>query len=526
MKPDAFGAAGMSQSALLAEIAQLKAQLQDKTAEAERLQKILDCMPGALAYWDAKLILRFCNLYLTRHWAYKRQPLIGQHMAEILSAQGLALTMPHVREALAGRESSGEHIERNGMAARVSYSPDIEDGVVKGFIVLAMDVSELKTARAAAEQASRAKSEFLASMSHEIRTPLNAVLGFAQVGALRFKGHDSAEHFCHITTSGQLLLGLINDVLDFSKIEAGKLSLTPADMLLDACIEGAVDMVRDQARAKGLTLRVERHADTPTGWRGDALRVEQILVNLLSNAVKFTDRGEVTLTVWADVNGLHVQVKDTGPGMPPEVMRRLFKPFEQGDGSTTRRVGGTGLGLSICKRLAEMMGGRIWVESAVGEGACFEAILPLPVIEPRAFNDGLHGGLNWQIHGLQGLRVLVAEDHSVNQLLLEQFLLNVGAVMTCVNNGLEAVELVKHLGPGMFDIMLCDIEMPLMDGYQATREIRQLDPGLPVLGLTAHAFEDARERGLKAGMVNYITKPFVYELLMSEMARHARRGER
>ena len=534
-QPEAPAMSDATHAALQAEIASLKAQLSDKSAEISRLraaspsdnerrlQTIVDRMPGAVAYWGADLTLRYCNDYLMRHWAHKAQPLVGQHMTSLLGGHGLARTMTHVHEAMAGRASSGEHIERNGLNAHVSYTPDIEDGVVKGFIVLAMDVTELKAARFAAEQASRAKSEFLASMSHEIRTPLHAVLGFAQVGALQFKQDEAGAHFRHILTAGQLLLGLINDILDFSKIEAGKLSLMTSDMMVAECVERAVDLVRDQASRKGLALSVTRHPDTPSRWLGDVVRIEQILLNLLSNAVKFTDQGEVRLDVWADQAGLHFAVQDSGPGMSAPVQSRLFKPFEQGDASSTRRVGGTGLGLSISKRLVDMMGGQIDVTSAPGRGSRFEVSLPLALVAPaQPPVDRLICDVDWLACGLEGVRVLVAEDHHVNQLLLEQFLSNVGAVMHCVDNGVEAVEAVRYAGPGAYDIMLCDIEMPLMDGYQATQAIHQIDPTLPIVGLTAHAFDDARARGLSVGMSDYIIKPFVYEDLMQVMARHAR----
>jgi CheY-like chemotaxis protein len=267
---------------------------------------------------------------------------------------------------------------------------------------------------------------------------------------------------------------------------------------------------------------VTRHPDTPSRWLGDVVRIEQILLNLLSNAVKFTDQGEVRLDVWADQAGLHFAVQDTGPGMSGPVQSRLFKPFEQGDASSTRRVGGTGLGLSISKRLVDMMGGQIAVTSTPGQGSRFEVCLPLAVMAPPKPPARLISDVDWLACGLQGVRVLVAEDHHVNQLLLEQFLSNVGAVMHCVDNGVEAVEAVRYAGPGAFDIMLCDIEMPLMDGYQATQAIHQIDPTLPIVGLTAHAFDDARARGLSVGMADYIIKPFVYEDLMQVMARHAR----
>ncbi len=515
------------QVALLAEVIRLRAQVRTLQADNARLSTVLDSMPGAVAYWDTQLVLRYCNRRLARHWRHKGEALVGRHMSTLLSGAGYQRTLPFVQAALSGQEASGEHRESNGLIAHVSFTPDSQDGRVRGFVVLAMDITELEQAKALAEQASKAKSAFLASMSHEIRTPLNAVLGFAQVGALRHAGQEAGGHFEHILQAGRHLLGLINDVLDFSKIEAGKLELQIGEMVLAEVIEQAMDLVREQARCKGLQLVLVCEPDVPPCWRADGLRVGQILINLLTNAVKFTDRGEVRLTVGADAQGLRLTVQDTGQGLAPALLAQLFDPFVQGDGSSTRRAGGTGLGLSICKRLVDMMGGRIVVDSAPGLGARFEVGLPLSVVQPtvgapRAMDEASP----WEAYGLRGLWVLVAEDHRVNQLLLEQLLLNVGVQVHMVDNGQEAVEAVRQAGPGAFDLLLCDIEMPVMDGYQATQHIARLDPGLPVLGLTAHAFEDARVRGLQVGMADYIVKPYVYEDLVGLMARHARRAPR
>jgi PAS domain S-box-containing protein len=508
------------------DMAQRLDEAQRAHATARRLERVLDSMPGAVAYWDTDLILRYANRRLQEHWAHKGEALVGRHMSELLSPEGLARTRPFAAAALAGREVATEHHERQGLIAHATFTPDIQDGVVQGFVVLAHDITELKAAKAAAEQASRAKSEFLASMSHEIRTPLNAVLGFAQIGALRFEGQPPAEPFGHILKAGRHLLGLINDILDFSKIEAGKLELQIGEMRLGERLEQALDMVADQARTKGLKLTLTRPTDVPDRWQADGLRVEQILINLLTNAVKFTERGEVGLHVRAERAGLSLVVQDTGPGMHPELLARLFDPFVQGDGSSTRRAGGTGLGLSICKRLVGLMGGTIGVHSAPGQGARFEVWLPLqPLSHARGGIDAEDGLLvDGSVAALAGLRVLVAEDHHVNQLLLEQLLRNVGAQVTIVDNGQEAVNTVSERGCGAFDVLLCDIEMPMMDGYEATARIKQLDPALPVLGLTAHAFDDARARGLAVGMADYVVKPYVYEDLVRLVARHARRA--
>ncbi|MBH1987799.1 MAG: PAS domain-containing protein, partial [Burkholderiales bacterium] len=336
--------------ALQNEIADLRARLQGQGQQLARLQTILDRMPGAVAYWDADLVLRFVNRSLARHWAHKSHPLVGRHITQVLSARGWERTRPFVERVLAAQECTSEHLEGKGLTAHVTFTPDVVDGRVVGFIVMALDVSELKQARADAEQASRAKSDFLASMSHEIRTPLNAVIGFAQLGAMRHEGQASAESFGHILQAGRLLLGLVNDVLDFSKIEAGKLSLQVQDTLLHEVIQQATDLVGQQARDKGLALVISRDPGVAERWLVDGLRLGQVLVNLLTNAVKFTDQGGVHLGIGADEAGLRLRVEDTGSGMDPAHLARLFQPFEQGDASRTRRVGGTGLGLSICKR--------------------------------------------------------------------------------------------------------------------------------------------------------------------------------
>jgi PAS domain S-box-containing protein len=541
-------------AALRREIALLRAQLQLRTQSLERLQTVLDRMPGAVAYWDAELVLRFVNRKLAGHWAHKAQPLLGRHITQVLSPRGWENTRAFVERALAGEACSCEHVEA-GLTAQVSYTPDVVEGRVAGFIVMALDVTELKQARAEAEQANRAKSDFLASMSHEIRTPLNAVIGFAQLGAMRHAGEAPAESFAHIQQAGRHLLGLVNDVLDFSKIEAGKLALVPVATRLDDVIEQATNLVGQQARDKGLSLIVEREPGLPDRWLVDGLRLDQVLVNLLTNAVKFTDQGSVRLRVKAQPQpgragtqaGLLLQVQDTGAGMSADQLARLFQPFEQGDASRTRRVGGTGLGLSICKRLVDLMAGRIEVDSAPGRGTRFDVWLPLqpvlPVLVPVA--ESVDGGQPspasaWVGSGAQarpahrpsaapagtlsGLRILLAEDNPVNQLLLMQYFRNQGVQVQAVADGQAACEAVAEAGIGAYDAVLCDIEMPVLDGFGATARMLAIDPGLPVIGLTAHAFEDARQRGQDSGMRDYLTKPVIFESLNACLLRHARRS--
>ncbi len=529
---DALSGDADDPAALRREIALLRAQLHVRTQNLERLQTVLDRMPGAVAYWDAELMLRFVNRKLASHWAHKAQPLLGRHITQVLSPRGWENTRPFVDRALSGETCSCEHVEA-GLTAHVSYTPDVVEGRVAGFIVMALDVTELKQARADAEQASRAKSDFLASMSHEIRTPLNAVIGFAQLGAMRHEGQQPAEGFAHILQAGRHLLGLVNDVLDFSKIEAGKLALSPSATRLDDVIEQATNLVGQQARDKGLALIIEREPGLPERWLVDGLRLDQVLVNLLTNAVKFTDHGSVRLRVKAAADGLLLQVEDTGSGMPPEQLARLFQPFEQGDASRTRRVGGTGLGLSICKRLVDLMDGRIEVESEPGRGTRFDVWLPLQTVAWAADAPGERDaramigaeGRTGVAATLKGLRILLAEDNPVNQLLLMQYFSNHGVQVQVVADGQAACDAVAEAGAGAYDAVLCDIEMPVLDGFAATARMLALDPALPVIGLTAHAFEDARQRGHDSGMRDYLTKPVIFETLDACLLRHARRQE-
>jgi signal transduction histidine kinase/ActR/RegA family two-component response regulator len=504
-----------------------------------------------VGYWDGDLRLRYANrLHRTLLPVTSLPQQLGVRMDDLLGDVRMKRLRPHLDKVL-----SGEHVcfeqspdDVSGVLEpawfQVHYVPDVADGLVRGFVALVFDVSSLKKAEVAAEAASRAKSEFVANMSHEIRTPLNAVLGLAQLGQRQHSGEPVVDTFTHILQAGQHLLGVINDVLDFSKIEAGKLELQIDRVDLTELIDKAVAMVAGQARSKGLILRVTRDPQLAEAYAGDAVRLAQLLINLLTNAVKFTEEGRVELMLRAHEGGVAISVSDTGLGMSSAVMGRLFSPFEQGDGSTTRPVGGTGLGLSICKRLVELMGGRIAVQSEPGQGSRFEVWLPLQplftheVQVPKALQQTASAPQAAQLGAeqaasapaskprarrLTGLHLLVAEDQPLNQLVLQQLLEAEGAEAHMVANGELAVACVRamHDDPAAprFDLVLCDIEMPVMDGYEATRIMHGLLPALPIIGLTAHAFEDARQRGTACGMSDYVTKPYMIEDLVAAILR-------
>jgi len=378
--------------------------------------------------------------------------------------------------------------------------------------------------RIEAERLARIKSEFLANMSHEIRTPLNGVLGMARVGLRDSYGRGKAqETFERILQSGNLLLGIVNDILDFSKIEAGKLSLETVPLNLEKTVGHIRNLFLDRANAKGIDLAV-RLEGAPGLCLGDPLRIEQILINLVSNAVKFTDRGTVTLDVTRSGNSLECVVMDTGIGMGESELARLFTPFEQGDGSTTRKYGGTGLGLAITSRLVDLMGGSIEAKSVLGQGSTFRVSLPLidgreacSVAPSAECRPAMMPGVN----RLAGIRVLVAEDVELNRVVLEEYLRGEGAAVEFVVDGRHAVESVERDGGTSFDVVLMDIQMPIMDGIEATRRIKQIAPSLPIVGQTAHAMTEDRERCRSCGMVDHVAKPIDLEELVAVILRHA-----
>ncbi len=390
---------------------------------------------------------------------------------------------------------------------------------------------ELALAKDVAESASRAKSAFLANMSHEIRTPLNAVLGMAHIMRREGASPQQTEQLDKIDGAAQHLLGVINDILDLSKIEAEKFNLEDGEFALDGVVASVVSMLHDKAGAKGLRLEAKLES-LPSLVRGDATRFTQALLNLASNAVKFTEAGTVALDVQVVERRdarirVRVEVRDSGIGVPPEVLPKLFGAFEQGDTSTTRKYGGTGLGLAITRRLAELMGGEagatsthgvgstFWFTAWLGVGRAVHAADALPPDEGRA-EDILR-------RDFAGAGVLLVEDEPVNQEVAKLFLLDVGLDVAIAGNGAVAVEMLRDAG---FDLVLMDMQMPEMDGLEATRLIRRI-PGrenVPIVAMTANAFAEDRAQCMAAGMDDFLSKPVEPDRLFSTLLRWLRRS--
>jgi PAS domain S-box-containing protein len=505
------------------------------TDERAMLRALVDNLPDFIYAKDAECRFLLANTSVARHMGTTPDQLLGKTDFDFFPPDlAVAYSEDERRvmrsgQALINREEAGLDANGNALTLLTTKVPlRDEQGRVIGILGIGRDITarvkveaEVRAAREAAEAANRAKSDFLANMSHEIRTPMNGVLGMADL-LIQTRLDPEQQDFAEtIRQSGRSLLTVINDILDFSKIEAGKLELESVEMDLRGTVQDVARLLTLQASAKSLKLTVSFDSTIPTAVRGDPHRLRQILLNLGGNAVKFTSLGEVSISVLR-VPGesaepvVRFEVRDSGIGIPRDRRSALFQPFSQVDASTTRRFGGTGLGLSIVRRLVELMNGSVGVESEVGVGSTFWFTVRFGACASDAHAGdakAVRGGADRSHSTAAFKRVLIAEDNLVNQRVARHMLEKMGFQVDVVADGRQVVEAWAR---GGYDLILMDCQMPEMDGYAATREIRRREGGvsrIPIIALTAHALKGADEECFASGMDAYLTKPIDREQL-------------
>jgi len=545
----AIAAGALSMLGLLAvgiPLISLRQKHKSATEEARRTAIVAEHANDAVIIADPAGKTMWVNRSFTELTGYSLDDIRGVKPGTLL--QGPDTDTATVRD-IAEAVSAGKRIRRE----IVNYTKDgrsywieldiapvfDDDNALQNFIAVERDITEKKrfeteieNARVKAEEASRSKSEFLANMSHEIRTPMNGVIGTSELLMDTALTTEQRQYADTIATSGAALLTVINDVLDFSKIEAGRLELDPAPFDLKSALQDVVNLVTPTAHDKSIQIEFHYPDTLPERFVGDVGRIRQIVTNIVGNAVKFTLEGRVAVTVDGtvvdDVGQLQIQISDTGIGIPEEKQGSIFGEFEQVDARTNRTFEGTGLGLAITKRLLTLMNGEIDVSSTLGEGSVFTLRLGLPVdysvAEPEIEAPRRIATLKEITGSGEATKVLLAEDNKTNQLVITKMLKDENLDITIAENGHVAVETFKTLKP---DLVLMDVSMPMMNGYEATAAIRSLEHTLglsavPIIALTANAMRGDRERCLEAGMDDYLSKPIKKQLLIDVVSRWAR----
>jgi hypothetical protein len=537
--------------AQLKQLRELNQQLETAEEGLRRLSTAVEQSPASIVITDLEARIIFVNEAFTKASGYTAAEAIGQNPRILQSGETPPETYRDMWPTLlAGKGWRGEFINKRKDGSRylelATISPVHDNhGMITHYVAVKEDVterrrneaelhahrrhleneveqrtSELAAAKEKADAANRAKSEFLANMSHEIRTPMNAIIGLNYLLRQSSLQPDQHEKLLKVSAAAEHLLQIINDILDLSKIEAGKVLLESYAFAPTEVLQNIGAMIRDRAASKGLKLHIDTRC-LPERAVGDVTRLRQVLLNFAGNAIKFTEKGSIS--IYGELLGTEGEemicrfnVRDTGIGIRPEDTARLFNAFEQLDSSTTRRFGGTGLGLAIARHLAELMGGEVGVESTPGVGSRFWITARLGVTRdeaaPAPVPENVHQG---QLKG----RVLVVEDERINRDIAVELLTSVGLEVATAENGLLAVDRYKQSN---FDLILMDIQMPELNGLDATRRIRALKNGasIPIIALTANAFEADRENCLEAGMTDFLAKPVYPDALYALLAKH------
>lgn len=508
----------------------------ESESSLKMLQALIDTCPVGIAMYDLDARVRMWNPWKEKTFGWSKEEVLGGPLPhrDPRQREEVLWFIAKVLQTKSKVVGQGKRTTRDGKVIDVNLSmlPLFDDrNEICGFMDVVIDITDQKEREAklleanrALKAASVAKSEFLANMSHEIRTPLNGVIGMTEMVLASELTEEQRDQLQISHASANSLLAIISDILDFSKIEAGKLEIEKTDFDLPRMITEVKEGLALSAKHKNLKLISHFKGAPISEVMGDPVRIRQVLINLMSNAIKFSDNAEIEInvTVGEEHSGMSLvrfEVRDYGVGIPTDVLPRLFQAFSQADSSTTRRFGGTGLGLSICKRLVDLMKGQIGVESQVGSGSTFWFEIQLEH-DNRKTKRVYHAACEPR-EARKNLRILLAEDNSVNQKVALSMLAKLGYTADVVSNGSAAVEAVKR---GEYDLILMDCQMPEMDGFEATRMIRSLagpSQKTKVIALTANAMKGDRERCLEAGMDDYVAKPLALGSLQDVIRRQA-----